>query len=205
MSTFGAMKQSVFSVLRDSEKAFVTDSEVGEWLNEAYTDLSARMRLLKKTETGTTSGTGTISLPTDWLELAVLTINTDVPTFVSQDLFRKYANRDESLDTTIAIIWNGVIETYPARTSETYTMQYYYQPDPMTNQSDVPLLPPELHTRLVHYARGMAKLKEAEIEEANIYMGWYERGLPDMPRGWIRENPGPVDLVPEDTGWEGLL
>lgn len=206
MATFTEMKNSVFAVLRDSERAFVQEEEVGEWLNEAYLDIAARARITKKAATGTLSGTGTLTLPSDFIELTNFSVETDVtgvffqPEFTSDDIFLSYKNAGVDPAYTLARIFNGTIETYPVCASKAYSLEYVYKPTALVNGTDTPTLPQELHVKMIHYARSHAKFKEGELEEGDRYMALYVENLPMMPSAGMRERPGPLDLVLE-PGW----
>ena len=207
MSTLQSLKRRVYAVLRDSEKSFVEDQEVEDLLNEAYLDLTARLRLLRKEATGTTTATGTITLPTDYIEMVWLSV---LPTVTSEyqehvewaddrvfDSWRLPGDTPESL---LARIFNGTIETYPVAASCAYTMRYVYKPTALDSAADEPSIPEELQVRMVNYARGHTKYKEGEIDEGDRYLALYEQGLPSSPMSSHRERPGPINMTPA-PGW----
>jgi hypothetical protein len=206
------METSVFAVLRDTSKTFVLSTEVKEWLNEAYLDMVARTGLLRKQATGSTSATGTVTLPSDFINMTSFWVASDDPSindepeFVRDDIFLSHRNNNTTLDTTIFRIFNGVIQTYPALVSSSYVLEYVYKPPALSAGGDVPLIPEELHVKLIHYARAHAKWKEGEETEGDRYYSLYNQGLQPVPADAARrENPGPFDLVPIPDYWDSEL
>lgn len=198
MSDLAELKRKTYAVLRDSEKAFIEDQTVEDWINEAYLDLCARLRLPEVTTSGTTSGTGTIALPAGLVEIKRLWIDGGSMTWVDSEVFTSYSVPGDLPPRSIYRIWDNTIETYPAEVSEDYQLEYIGKPTLMDSVADEPVeLPEELHLRLAFYAQGQAKMVEGELDEAAYYIGQYERGLPDLPRAAWRGVPGPLSLMPE--------
>jgi hypothetical protein len=196
------MKARVYYVLRDSEKSFVSDTSVGDWLNEAYLDLVARLRLLEKEATGTTGAGGTLALPADFLELTsfdVADVNGNYyrARFSDNDVFDSWRLDEDEPEAQLARIFNGTIETYPVAASVGYVLRYVYKPTALSAGGDIPAIPEELHVRLVNYARAHAKYQEGELDEGDRYMAMYTEGLPGAPLTSHRLRPGPFDLVPQ--------
>lgn len=199
LPTFLEMQTSTFAVLRDSERAFVTLAEVKEWLNEGLLDLCARLRLKQTRATGTTSSTGTITLPDEFLENMSLWIDGAPVNFVDDSVFESYS---EPASTTpyalLGRVFDGAVETYPSQISADYEWRYVKRPTELSADGDQPSdLTPELARRVINFARAEAKLKEGEESEYAIYRGRYEEGLPGQPRVAMRMRPGPVNLIPE--------
>lgn len=203
------MQTRVRYVLRDSEAAFVSDAAITTWLNEAYLDLVARLRLNKAEVTGTTAAGGTVSVPTGYIEtisFSVLVSGDSTQTmvrFVDDDVFDSWRLVGDTPDAIFARIFNGTLETYPTQASVSYTWRYVKKPTALTSASDEPTLPEELHIRLINYARAHAKFQEGELDEGDRYMAMYETGLPGPPLAGHREMPGPINLVPELNWYDG--
>jgi len=202
-----SMKRRVYAVLRDSEKAFVLDENVEDWLNESYLDVAARTRCLRKEVTGSTTAAGSVTLPADYLQTEWLSVddsngNETKVEFVDNQVFDSWRLGGGTPTNQLARIYNGAIETYPVAVSVSYTLRYVYEPTPMSAGSDEPDLPSELHIRLVNYARAHAKYQEGELEEGDRYMALYEAGMPGPPLAGLREKPGPFDLRPPSGFWE---
>ena len=206
LPTLEEMRDRVFYVLRDSERAFTTATEIDYWLNEGYLDINARLRLNQKEATGTTDATtGTVTLPSDYLEHVDFWIGDVHPVFVDHDVFLSWEESGESLETAEAIsrVWNGYIETYPLTTSEAYTLYYIGQPTQLTAAGHQPSsLTPELAVRVINYARAQAKWKEGEADEGDRYYSLYTEGLPGQPRLTHRKHPGRVDFIPDASPFE---
>lgn len=200
-----ALKRRVYAALRDSEKVFIEDQHVEDWLNDAYLDLCARLRRPEATATGTTDANGEITLPTDFVEPRRLFVDGSKVTWVDPDVYTSYSYTGDDPGQNIFRIWDDTIETYPAQASLAYVLEYTAKPTPMSDTGDEPTdLPEELHVRLVFYAQAQAKYVEGEITEANLYMAQYERGLPDLPRAAWRNVSGFVTLIPTPNIVEGV-
>ena len=209
MSTLADLKRRVYSVLRDSEKSFVADQDVEDLLNEASLDLSARLRLLRKQVASTTSATGTVALPTDFIEpvwFSVLPDSTadaqEVVEFVDDAVFDSWRLGEGIPPRQLARVFGGVIETYPVVVSLAYTLRYVYTPAILDSAADLAAVPAELQVRLVNYARAHCKYKEGELEEGDRYLALYEAGLPGSPTSGRRERPGPFNLFPATGYWD---
>lgn len=208
MATFSKMKASVYSVLRDSEKTFVADAQVGEWLNEAYLDLCARLRNYRKEASGSLDSNGKVAKPVNYLELQFMAIKASGAdryqelTFVDDFVFNSYELNGVTPSAPIARVFDGYIETYPAQANALYKMRYAAKPTPLDKAGDQPVLPEELHVRMVNYARAHAKYQEGEGSEGDRYLMLYAEGLPSATIGVIGDRPGPLNITPEPQWWD---
>jgi hypothetical protein len=207
LATYTEMVASVRNTLRDSEAVFITDAMIGEWINEAYRDLCARLPLLRKDATGTTSSTGTITLPADFTQLLSLRIDDAsgdtfvTPVWVTDDIFLSYRSPDVIPGATLYRIFEGLIETWPQQESLTYFIEYIYKPTDISGSTE-PSIPEELHVKIINYARAHAKYVDGELNEGDRYMALYTENLPLAPSSMRRERPGPFDFVPAPSYWE---
>jgi len=199
LPTLTQMRDRVFNRLRDSERVFVTAAEVDQYLNEAVMDLNARLRLSRTSVDATSSTTGTVTYPTELVEIESLWFDDQPVQFVNDETFDSYALAGVEPYTYIARVSGDTIYTYPALISLPYTLKYISRPAAlMSNDSDTPsIIPPELTPRLVWYAIAEAKWKEGEAAEAERFMQLYVEGLPGRPRGAHRMRPAPVTLTVE--------
>jgi hypothetical protein len=208
MATFSKMKASVYAVLRDSEKTFVADAQVGEWLNEAYLDLCARLRINRKEATGTLDANGKVAKPANYLELQFIAVKPSGEdryielTFVDDDVFNSYELSGSVPGVPIARVFDGYIETYPKQASALYKMRYVAKPTVLDKAGDEPVIPEELHIRMVNYARAHAKYQEGEGSEGDRYYMMYSEGLPSATLGVIGERPGPLNITPVPSWWD---
>ncbi len=211
MPTLEQIRNRVYSVIRDSDKAFVIPESVDDWVNEACLDVAIRLQLTKQQTTGTTSATGTIALPADFvksLTLTALLSSSDAEQtrieFVDDDIYDSWRLAEATPPAgAFGRIFGSNIETYPNVVSMAYTLRYLYAPATLDSNADVPDLPVEQHIRLVNYARAHAKYQEGELDEGDRYMGLYQAGLPAPPSSYSRQHPGPFSLTPAPSYWDG--
>ena len=209
MATYLQMLNSVYAVLRDTERVYVLEEQIEEWLNEAYLDICVRYGYLtEETVTATTSATGTIAVPAGFVRLLTLYLDTDIDTedeiveFVKDDIFLAWESSGVEPGHTIARIFKDVVETWPQAQSVGYTLEYLEKPTALALATDVPVLPEELHSRIVNYARAHGKWVEGELSEGNIYWALYSENLPPAPTARERKSPGPVTMTPVIGYWE---
>lgn len=204
----------VRAVIRDTDGNFVADTDILMWLNEAYLDLGARLRLFRAETTGTLDSEGTVAVPNGFIELVYATVQErDEDTaqtkidFVDDVVFDSYRLSGDPGTTdnpgtatwpgvVIGRIFAGTLETFPVCASQAYTLRYVYTPDELDVSGSNPASPAELDIRLVNYARAHAKYKEGELPEGDRYMRLFAEGLPTQPRAMMRERPGPSALTP---------
>lgn len=201
LCSLSQLRDQTFAVLRDSERLFVTETEVDTWLNEAYLDINARLRLKQTTLDDTTETDGTIPYPTDFVEMISLWFENAVPAAVVDDtVFESYSEPGTTtfIDQVIVRAFGSNLETYPVQNAVDFTLRYVSRPTLMVLDDDQPTaLTPELCVRLWKYAAAEAKRKEGEAQEAQTYMDEYLEGLPGRPRVQHRMRPAPVSLLPE--------
>jgi hypothetical protein len=198
LPTLAEMRDRVFGRLRDSERVFVTEAEVDQYLNEGYLDLNARLRLSETSVDGTADANGEITYPTDLVEPIALWFDETPAQFVDTDVFNSFALIGNTAPQQLATVFGGTISTYPVQDSEDYTLTYVSRPTMLTANSDQPTAcTPELAMRLVWYAIAEAKWKEGEAVEAERFMQQYVEGLPGRPRMGHRMRPAPMTLIPE--------
>lgn len=194
------LRALVYVPLRDNERDFVEPWFVDAMLNEAYLDLNARLRIKRKTATGSSSASGVITIPTDFVEEIDLWFDDPAiqPEFTSDGVFNSYAKRGFSTPVHyLARVFGNTIETYPEIASAAYTLEYVARPVEMAVDTDTPVeLLPEMTPRLVNYATAKAKWQEGEVEEGNQYMAQYEAGLPGPPRMTNYLRPAPMTMFP---------
>src|SRR5512134_1267731 len=108
----GQMREMVREAVRDANGNFVKDWELDGWVNEAYADLAARLRLFQKQTTG--SVTGGLAVPADLVEIQVYRVGSQEVEFVDDDTFWAYQDEGSDVSHPLGRIFNKVIETYPS-------------------------------------------------------------------------------------------
>ena len=201
LCTLYDLREYVFDFLRDTDRVFITEAMVAAWINEAYLDLNARLRLKQLELSSTTSSTGTFSAPTDFVEMISLWF-TDVPATLADDtVFESYSEPAiHSLDNDVVLVrfFAGTFETYPIQATQGYKLRYVARPTLLVEAADQPTaITPELCVRLKKYALSMGYQKEGEGNLSAAAMAEYLEGLPGRPRVGHRMRPAPVSLIPQ--------
>jgi hypothetical protein len=194
------MESQVYSVLRDTERAFFDKEEVDAWLNEGQLDLAVRLELLQHEWTGTTTDEN-IAVPTDLVHALSLRIGTDDVQFVDDTTWNDYSDLQGSPPTTIARVFGSNFELYPNPGSASYKLRGVRAPEALIDPQDVPELPAHLHPKLLHYARYQSLLKEGS-DRWQAYAALYAENLPPPPTGIIKLMPGPFTLTLQAGPWD---
>lgn len=193
--TVAEMKARVNAHIRDADNVFVTATEILGWLNDGCHDLAARTRTIRREATGTQSD-NTLTLPTDFLEPITLRLGDDDDVeFVDDDVWWTWSDAGADLTHTIARVFGANIDLYPTPAASTaYVLRYISLPAELTADGDISELPANLHPKATLYALWQAMMKLAEDGKADRFLGMYEEGLPPLPTGTARFNPGPITL-----------
>jgi hypothetical protein len=203
------IRDDIRSVIRDASSEFVTSADVDRWVNTAYRDLAARLKINRQTTdgTGTVGADGDVDPPSDFIEVIWLRLedddgdNTVDVEFVDDDVFHSHKDAETTPANTlgrVAITSTGapLIELYPAPdTADTYQLRYVSDVTDLSGASDEPVIPKHLHRKLVHYGRAEAYYKIGEAEKGDREMVRFEDGLPSVNSGRPRFNPGPASLT----------
>lgn len=206
LPSLAKLKKLVAGPLRDTGHEFIEEWFITDMLNEGYTDLNARLRLLKSTVSDTTDTDGLITIPTDAVEFDNLWLGTVPASFVDDDTFLSfkqysvtpYDMGDRTAQLARVNVGTGKIETYPSAASTDYTLEYVKRPTLLSAESDTPTaLTRELIPRLVNYARAHAYWQDGKEAEGARSMALYEQGLPGAPREAFRRRPYTMNLIPE--------
>lgn len=191
------LRDRVFTMLRDTSRAYVTNDDVDDWLNEGYFDLNARLQYLRAEDTGTVSGDLTLPLTPRVLTVLSLRLGIDDVEFVDDDVFWSWSDDAGTPKTTLGRVFEGVIELYPAPAAASYALRYIREPTLLDSDDDEPELPQHLQVKLIRYAQAQAFLKMDQANEFTAYLALYEEGLPGPP-GIIKPiNPGPLTVTRE--------
>lgn len=199
LKNLGQLRELSYVPLRDGQREFIEPWAVDTWLNEAYFELNARLRIKRLVATGTSSASGVITVPADFVEETDLWFTNPAiqPEFTSDGVFNSYAKRGASPSNYLARVFGATIETYPVIASAAYSLEYVARPAAMSADTDKPVeLSPEMTPRLVNYVIAKAKWQEGEVEEGNQYMAQYEAGLPGPTRMLNYLRPAPLTMFP---------
>lgn len=195
MANFNELREKVFTVVRDSGRTFITEADVDQWLSEAMLDLSSRLRLAHGSASGTVTS-GSITLPTDYIDLISLAVDGVTDGYIDFDVdtetFDQYQDDEDDPGVTIGRVFNGAIELYPAPSNGTaYTLRYW-----ATESAALADFSGSLQIRMVNYARAHALYKNREDTTADRYMALYEQGLPGPNTASRNHDPGPLTIKP---------
>lgn len=200
LCTLYDLREGVFNFLRDTDRVFVTETMVVDWLNEAYLDLNARLRLKQAVIESTTDTDGLIAAPTDFVEMISLWYEGIPAQIVDDTVFESYSEPgiialENGL--TLTRFFNNNFETYPILDEVDYVLRYVARPALMAELDDQPTaITPELCLRLRKYALSEAYQKQGDTDLASSAMAEYLEGLPGRPRQMHRMRPAPINLIP---------
>jgi hypothetical protein len=205
MTTFLELQNRVYAHLRDSEHDFYETDLIKSWLNDALTDLSVRLRLYQRVESGVVIGSGLAALPTDLqLILEVRLDGAETLERVSDEVFYSWVDSALTPSQTVYRIFddfstNRQIEMYPTP-ADTSTLEIFYvgYPPLMDSDDDVPTLPFEWVPRLTYYALAQAYMQKDDPASSDRWLARYETDLPitrgNMPAPFTMTiDPGPFD------------
>lgn len=155
--TLGEIRARVRRKLLEETEGFWSDEELNQEINDGYLDLAVDAKLLADPFTLTTaSGQELYDLPDNLIAVRAVT-------FEGRDLPRMpYAERsqDEGPPRFYQVIGQK-LRLFPTPDGTyTVTVLYYYRPERMANDFDVPEIPEEYHRLLVDYAVARALLKD---------------------------------------------
>jgi hypothetical protein len=190
---------------RDGGGRYITPELVLGWLNEAYTDLAARLRLFDEEVSMTTDGTNTVSFPTDEELLEVLDLWIDDDHFIVID----NAGWDDMVVAGVTPtrtryrIFENQIEMYPTPESgQTLKLRYKRLVQPLVDGDDEHQLPTQVERKMVEYAKSHSRSMDGDLEAAGYWMGLYESGLPKMSDGRERFFTQPVSISRRPNAWD---
>lgn len=200
--TLGQIQDRVYGLSMDSSRTFILPAEITAWVNEAQTELGARLKLFRSRTTGLFNTT-TLPLPTNLMEIVELRLGTDDDVeFVDTQTFSNNKDSWSLPPNTLGRVRNNIVELWPEPLlSSPYELQYIRLPVEVVNAADIPEVPTELQTKVIHYAAAYAKLKEGEMGQHDRFMQYFEMGLPPHPLGLWKDRPGPMNLVPDTSQW----
>lgn len=202
-ATLAQIRNCVRRGLRDDDGEFITSGDADFYINEGYVDLCTRLRLLKVEFSGTTTSTGTIPFPTDYVELTTIQIGTQSLQEATDAVFDSYRVNSGVPPITFYRMFRTNIETYPVQASKAYTIRYVARPPKLASDTDVfTHLPQELEIRVCRYARAEANFLMGDDAQGQRNMDVYLRGLPDLPRAAHRWGNGPDQLTPQTSYFE---
>jgi hypothetical protein len=195
---FGTLIARARSFVRDEGASFIDDDDLGNWINEAHKDIAARLEVMQRTETGTTTGTITLPLTAGTFTVAVLSLRlgtTDVQ-FVNDAVFNSWADATSTPPTTLGKVFNGEIVLYPADTVD-YELKVAFIPADLVQPNDLHTLPQQLERKLIEYAVAQANLKDGDYAASDRWFLKYEQGLPQVSLGKSLESPAVMSFQPE--------
>ncbi len=195
------IKARIYYHLRDTNKDFFTDEGVEDWINDAYVDISARLGLLEREQTGTMT-TYQLAFPTqtsttELIDIREMTLGTeDHVEFVDLATWEAYKDAAAVLSHTLGRIFASNIELYPTPVSGTaYTLRYRYLPAALEDNTSTPALPLHMHVKLVYYAVAQGKYMDGDLGNADRFMSMYEQNLPQPRTGRDTKTPGPLSVT----------
>lgn len=187
------IREKVYANVRDADRSFIEEGHVDLWIQEGMGDLSTRLNLGQSEKTGTTSGT--ISLPADFMEFISLVVDDEVPEFVDRETYRLW-EEEGSPPKTIAQVFGGNIELFPAPSAVAYTLRYW-----SSSSDSLTEFHGGLRLRLTNYATYRALMKVRDYTGADRFLRMYESGLPSPNVRGRNQEAGPIQVTPILDGY----
>lgn len=187
MTTLDELIQRVRVFSRDSGANYITDEMIMDWLNEAYTDLVARLKLFDEEVSTTTSGGNTLSFPTDegLLQITSITLGTEdraVP--VDDASWESLTDQGDTPAQTVYRVYENQIEFYPTPASgTTVTLRYKSTPERLNSVTDSHELPAQLERKMLEYAKAQCRFADSDFDGGNNWLVLYEQSLPPLSSG----------------------
>lgn len=198
-STLTELRTRARSFVPDRDGTFIDDTDLDNYINEAYLDLADKLDGIELEFTGSTSGS-TITLPpsggTTIKRVSSLRIDDEDVSFVDDATFNAYSAEQTDPDFTIGRSFAGTIELFPEPdTGLDYVLRCVVIPEALT-ASDAQQLPVWIERKLVDFAVYRACMKADELYRGREFLSMYLEGLPEPSYGKDRSIPGPLTLAP---------
>jgi len=212
-ATLTELISAIRSITRDDPGNIVDDTDIRGYVNEAITDLGARLELFDKTITGVTA-TNTIALPptpaTDPAMVEPLHLilgASDEVQWVDDETWDVWSSSGDTPARTLGRIFAGVAELYPTPAVGTaFTLRYKRLPTLLDSGQDLHELPLQLERKLVEYGKFQALMALGRQDEASTWLALYESGLLPPDTGRRKSMPLPlaieIESGPFDTDIE---
>lgn len=208
-----ALRNRVYTHLRDRDHNFYETDIVDGWLNDGYVDVVARLRSRTTSLAGVfADGDGTFAIPADYVATVSLRFGSDDQDaqFVDDPTWNAYYDEALTAGYTFVRAFGGLIETYPAvADGETYVLRYYSVPsgdDLLVEDTDEPVLSFVHQPLLTYYALAQAYMQMDNSSDADRWLARYEAPLPAAPTGREQEletmATRTFELGPFDTDME---
>lgn len=197
--TFTQLVARVRSMIPDADGDFVTATDLGTYINEAYFDLADRLECVTREFTGTTSG-NTIALPPTGSEVVkrVQSLRVDGAdvVFVDDAEWNSFADTTDDPGFVVGRVFAGSVELYPTPATGTdYSLRVVIVPETLAG-SDVHELPIWCERKMIDFGAYRSFVKMDEMRRAENFIATYEQGLPAPTIGKDRDIPGPLTIVP---------
>jgi hypothetical protein len=179
----------------------VNPGQVDRWLNEAYRDIVARLRLGRKESSYTLDVNGETTI-SDVVEVYRVWVDNKRADLVDRATFNHYSLRQLPVDEQLPIdkmlcflettpgTAAVTLRTYPKAAGKTAIVDHALHATLMVDDSSTPdflIDYPTLIPKVINYARAYAKWQEGETAEGDRYMMLYEEGLPKYTGAYLRD------------------
>ena len=161
---------------------FFSSKEIKDWLNQGQYVVVEKVKHLRSSVNGYTTGEQKYLLPEDCMEIYHVKLNGETIGKVS---FEELGRRKGYL------LWeDGEIYISPDQVGSYLEIFFFRKPKRMDDDLSVPEMPEEFQViTLVNYAVSKAKGKDGKFEEAQYYEARFVDGVGDMMRRYARK-PG---------------
>jgi hypothetical protein len=148
------------------------NADITTWINRALDDLTLVTRYKKKTSIPLVNGVSDYTLPTDFLDTKLVTING--PTKLDR------LPLDDFTSTGYKVLGNVLSIQNTPKTSGTIDLIYLATLPHLSGDNDIPMIPVNFHDLLVLYTVGKAKFVDEVTDMQRIALQEYERRKQDL-------------------------
>jgi hypothetical protein len=193
----------------DEESAFISDSDILRWINDAQLDIARKTKTFEVTsQVLSTANTAFYFLPGDFLTMSRVTFEGKTLRFVSrEELDQRYPNRDKDYPVGTPEFFHiakKAIYLYPApeMTGQVLALTYKQRPTELTLTTEELSVPVEFQLEVLSYCMARAYNMDGQVVVARDHMGAYEKNvIEDKALAQDREDSFPaIRALPGDYG-----
>jgi hypothetical protein len=193
----GEIQTRVKRQFGDESGSLITDADILIWANDGQVDIIRKTDALASVQTTAVSvGTGSVTLPVDFLFAKGVTLNNVALSLVSfQEGFLATAGIPQDSKPGQCYVYNGKLWFNSQQATGNLVVFYNRRPAALVDATSIPEIPVQMHEDLVRYCISRAKELNEDLEGAGVIMSDYERRI-NMARAEI--------FTPDSNSYNGI-